>query len=312
MSCPSGGYRLFGYITPMKPDLRVRDLESYKAVYCGLCRQLGSAFGPAARLTLSYDFAFLAILRYAVDPDSAPGFEPGYCRCKLRRVPLVKPDETLAFAADTALLMLYYKLEDNILDAAGPGCLGWRALRPLIAGAHKKAAARRPGSEALIAACMSEQRAVEASPDTGVDAACEPTAKAMAGIFESLSGDTRQRRVLARAGYLTGRFIYLCDALDDLPADLKKGGYNPLAGRFSLGRGAGSAAIAGAAAFGRDALLLTAGEAARAFALLETHRFAPLLENIYYHGLSCRVGQILHKRYPDLPPGPADDSVTEL
>ena len=70
---------LFGYVKPFKPDLRVRELETYKAVYCGLCGQLGEAFGPAARLTLSYDFVFLAMLHYAVTPDARPVFERRWC-----------------------------------------------------------------------------------------------------------------------------------------------------------------------------------------------------------------------------------------
>ena len=56
---------MFGYVKPYKPELRVRELEEYKAVYCGLCRELGQSFGLFARFTLSYDFAFLAMLKTA-------------------------------------------------------------------------------------------------------------------------------------------------------------------------------------------------------------------------------------------------------
>ena len=67
---------MFGYIKPFTPDLRLREYEAYKAVYCGLCGQLGRSFGPVARMTLSYDFAFLAMLHYAAG-DQAPVIEMG-------------------------------------------------------------------------------------------------------------------------------------------------------------------------------------------------------------------------------------------
>ena len=60
---------MFGYVKPYNPELRVRELEEYKAVYCGLCKQLGRSFGVFARFTLSYDFAFLAMLKTALDRE---------------------------------------------------------------------------------------------------------------------------------------------------------------------------------------------------------------------------------------------------
>ena len=31
---------MFGYIKPFKPELKVREFDTYQAFYCGLCRQL--------------------------------------------------------------------------------------------------------------------------------------------------------------------------------------------------------------------------------------------------------------------------------
>ena len=61
---------MFGYIKPYKPELKVKEFDTYQAVYCGLCRQLGEAFGPFAKLTLSYDFTFLAMAAMALREDS--------------------------------------------------------------------------------------------------------------------------------------------------------------------------------------------------------------------------------------------------
>lgn len=60
---------LFGYVKPFKPMLRVCEFDSYQAIYCGLCKQLSRSYGPFLRMTLSYDFAFLALLGLSVRPE---------------------------------------------------------------------------------------------------------------------------------------------------------------------------------------------------------------------------------------------------
>ena len=53
---------MFGYIKPDIPELKMKENELYKAVYCGLCKTMGKCTGCASQLTLNYDFAFLAML----------------------------------------------------------------------------------------------------------------------------------------------------------------------------------------------------------------------------------------------------------
>lgn len=60
---------MFGYVRANKPEMKIKDYEQYKAVYCSLCRELGRSFGIVPRMTLSYDFTFLALLRLAVSKE---------------------------------------------------------------------------------------------------------------------------------------------------------------------------------------------------------------------------------------------------
>ena len=53
---------MFGYVTIYEPELKVQDLKKYRAYYCGLCRLLGREYGLAARMALSYDMTFAALL----------------------------------------------------------------------------------------------------------------------------------------------------------------------------------------------------------------------------------------------------------
>lgn len=107
---------MFGYIRVYKPDMKISEYETYKAIYCGLCRELGREYGPAARMTLSFDFTFLAALMMALAED-----KPVYTRRKCAANPLkscIMADlgEIQSRCCDYAVLMLWYKLEDDLKD----------------------------------------------------------------------------------------------------------------------------------------------------------------------------------------------------
>jgi hypothetical protein len=275
----------------------MKEFEAFRSVYCGLCHQLGKSFGPPARFTLNYDFVFLAMLGYAAS-DLKPRIERGRCAANpLKRVPLCRPDEVLAFSADAAALMIYYNLMDKIEDGGLFAKLGYSLLRPFAAGAGGKAAKRRPEAARVIRQLSAEQKAVEAGGEAGIDQAAEPTATALGAIFRDLSQDAGQRRVLERLGYLTGRVIYLCDALDDLDADLKKNSFNPLINRF-LRDADTPEARREARGYAKQSLYMTIGEAGRTCNLLEMNSFAPVIENIVYLGLTEQVDRVM-KRYTD-------------
>ena len=69
---------MFGYVRVYKEELRVREYETYRGVYCTLCRALGKRYGVFARLILSYDMTFFAIVRLSAD-GVVPSFRPGRC-----------------------------------------------------------------------------------------------------------------------------------------------------------------------------------------------------------------------------------------
>ena len=56
---------MFGYIRILQPELKIREYECYRGIYCGLCRQMGKCTGQCSRLTLRYDAAAMVCLRMA-------------------------------------------------------------------------------------------------------------------------------------------------------------------------------------------------------------------------------------------------------
>lgn len=278
---------MFGYVKPYNPELRVRELEEYKAVYCGLCKQLGRSFGVFARFTLSYDFAFLAMLKTALDREICPETERCACIahpfCKRIRV---RENAAMQMAARAAMISVYYKLLDDREDEGFFRRIGAVLLLPFAKRARRKAIAFADGAAADEAAAKmsAAQAQLEAEKCQIPDAAAEPTANFLAAVLKNCAATAEQAAVLERFGYLLGRYVYLCDALDDLEDDRRRGRYNPF-----LYAG-GEAAIAA-----KNALFLTTAELSDDFDLLELHRYEGILENIIRIGLRAEVIRIEKK-----------------
>ena len=101
---------MFGYIRACKPELRMKEYELYKAVYCSLCKKLGKNYGIFARFTLSYDFTFLAMLQLGMN-DANVCMEQKRCAFNpLKKCNYCKDDTALKMPAAAAMIMLYYKL----------------------------------------------------------------------------------------------------------------------------------------------------------------------------------------------------------
>lgn len=274
---------MFGYIKPLEPQLKVCELDTYKAVYCGVCRGLSKRFGPAARMTLSYDFTFIAML-YAALGDEAPTFSPQHCPLNpIKKRPHLEYSPAVEFACEMAILLLHEKCVDNTVDAHFPASLGWRMLLPFSQSAAKQASVAQPIAAGHAREMTLAQQQVEAlGGDATVDMSCDPTAAALSGILGMISPDPDNQRILKRLGYMLGRFIYLCDAIDDLEGDILHNRFNPLKNQPDRDEHAGM-------------LRLTMAEAANAYALLSPRYFKEILDNILFLGLPATAERLLER-----------------
>lgn len=274
---------MFGYVQTYRPDLKVREDMWYQGVYCGLCRVLGKRYGLLARMTLNYDFTFLALFRMSLSNTQG---EAEQRRCfvhPLRKRMCVKANAQMEFAADAAQLLVYYKWQDTVRDEKALKRLGALLLTPMMRSMHKKAAQYRPALDALFADCMARQRAVEESGTASLDAAAEPTAVMMQALLSDLAVDSAQARVLERFGYCFGRWVYLADAADDLEKDRKSGAYNP----YSEGDKASTL----------PSLNACTAECVAAYALLDNRLYDGLIRNILECGMPSVSRQIASGTY---------------
>ncbi len=270
---------MFGYIRASKPELKVKEYEEYKAVYCSLCKSLGKSYGLLSRFTLSYDFTFLAMLNMALT-DGCVGYVQKRCAFNpLKKCNYCKDLAPLDMPSAAAMIMLYYKILDNIADEKGFKKIGYYLLKPIFSHAHKKAAKEYPQIETAVSEYITAQNALEKAECTAIDEAADPTARVMQTILQMCSNDQTQKRVLDRLGYCLGRYIFLLDAAVDLEDDIKSGSYNVLKNR--------------AAGDIKEYVKITltpqlyfcVNEAARAFELLDIKKYKTILGNIIYLGL---------------------------
>ncbi len=280
---------MFGYVKISKGELKIREYEVYKAVYCSLCKNLGRQYGILSRFTLSYDFTFLALLNMSLR-DGCDGFVRKRCAFNpLKKCNYCKDMAPIDMPSAAAMIMLYYKILDNIADERGIKKTKYYLIKPLFSRAHKKAAKQYPQIEEAVSEYIKAQNALEKAGCTSIDEAADPTAKMMQKILPLCSEDEGQKRVLDRLGYCLGRYIYLLDAACDLEEDIKKESYNVLKDKT------GDDIKKYLKITLTPQLYFCVNEAARAFELLDIKKYKTILGNIIYLGLEETFTKELNK-----------------
>lgn len=224
---------MLGYIRTDAPELRLRDSECYRAIYCGLCRQMGKCTGQCSRLSLSYDFAFLAAFRMSLTGEVL-SLEKKRCPVhplKKRNMAISSP--SLAFCADASAILTYHKCRDDVSDEKGWKKLRARLSSGLFSSAYRRAKRRYPTLDEKVCSLLQQLSQYEK------DSSLPPSADAPAAIFgdlmaavcsEGLAGS--EARIAATFGRAIGKWIYLVDAADDYRRDLATGAFNPFVRLF--------------------------------------------------------------------------------
>ena len=224
---------MLGYVRPNAQELRLREYEYYRALYCGLCRRMGKCTGQCSRLSLSYDFVFLATVRMSLAGEKP---QPEKIRCLLhpfRKRKAVTSSPTLDYCADASALLTYHKLNDDLADEKGFAKVKAAFLRALMRSAYKKARARHKDLDEKIGECLNKLSEYEKSTPAlpSADTPASLFGELMAAVFaEGLEG--ADARIALEMGRSVGHWIYLADAADDFARDKKKGRFNPYLGLF--------------------------------------------------------------------------------
>lgn len=230
---------MFGYVKVDRANLLGKEYDTYKSIYCALCKELGREYSLFARFILSYDCTFYAMLILSLAEDE-PCFYAGRCRFNpLKKCAYAKAEsKALSMAAALSVASAYYKLRDNLLDSPWYKKILYRLIQPFFASWRKKCRKKYPQIEDILRNMLEEQIKVENDPNCHLDMAADPTAKMLSAVCGLIPDEIRLKtkenpdnvkRILSAFGYFFGRWIYLIDAADDYDDDKKHGNFNAFA-----------------------------------------------------------------------------------
>ena len=219
---------MFGYVKPYIPLLRVKDNEFYKAVYCGLCGCTAKCNGCSSTVTLSYDIAFLSLLRLALAGEKLTIIKKRCPLHPLKKRNILTPTKELEFCADVGVLLSYYNIIDNIKDEKGKKRFASKILKPFFSSARNRVL-KRQGTQAdlIIKDGLDALHLLEEGKCNSVDKTSDEFG-AMLSKLASVALSGRDKIIAENAGYAVGKWIYIIDALDDAEKDVKDNSYNPV------------------------------------------------------------------------------------
>lgn len=274
---------MFGYIKVHKDELKVKEYNTFKAYYCGLCFSIKQNFGNIPRIALSYDAAFLALLLSSVFCEKN-AFEQRKCISNpFKNRPVVKANAFLDYASAVNVILTHYKLKDDLKDGLSVKAL---SLTPFFLPSTLKAKKLYTDLFSLVGDKLTALSELEANKCGDIDKVADAFASLLGELFASHHLlDEKTKRILYKMGYSLGRFIYIIDAYDDLEEDKKKKRYNPF---IYIENKLNSKEI-------YDSLAFTLSDVALSYELLEIKNNKNILDNIIYMGLADSLDSVFSK-----------------
>ncbi len=268
---------MFGYVRISRRELNDEEYERFLSYYCGLCREIGK-YSHAARIGLSYDMTFLAILLAAVcdEEESEEAF-----RCaahRLKKEKAISGGRVMEYAAQMSILLVYKKFEDDLRDERSLKAFFGKLIYSFPMRKIKYTSYAKSISELL-----GKMSALEKNNCSEPDEIADCFAKICEIIFTpDFITDDNTRKILSWMGYNIGRWIYLIDAYDDLEKDIKTNSYNPFKHRAgNLKKETEST------------LTYNLAKIAAAYDLLNVSRNDGIIRNILYAGMGGVQSKVL-------------------
>ena len=210
---------MFGYVTPLKPELKIREYEMFRAYYCGVCMHIKDNFGNIPRLALNYDMAFLGLLLDALYNEE-PNIEFRKCMAHpLKNKPMIINNKALEYTAAMNVSLVYYKVIDDVND---DNSLKSKFESAALAPYKRKFNRNVTMINDIIEENLNILSNLEKNKEfSSIDEISHPFSLIVAKILElypeKVDSDCDELRYnLYDLGYALGKWIYLIDALDDL------------------------------------------------------------------------------------------------
>ena len=276
---------MFGYLIPFKNELKVKDLNTWQAAYCGVCHAIGKKNGQIPRLALQNDMASFAVMLMDLSGDS---FESSKKICPthfINKKAAIKINPSLVYCADVTTLLTHHKLDDMWHDEkklyAPPAKL-------LIARGYRKAKKRNPHLAIALAKTMDELYEVEENCDVSFDVPAALSGDLMSAVALGAHNiEESDKQALAEMMRNLGMWIYLADAMEDMEKDIKKGTFNPL-----TRKNVPQKALANSA---KEVMTFALSRSMLAYDLLPLDKSASIMDNIIRYSLPMKQNMIFRQ-----------------
>lgn len=279
---------MFGYVMPLKAELKVREYDTFRAYYCGLCREIGKK-SAISKLTLTYDMTFLALLLSSLYNEKETT-QKQFCPFKMKRVMAITQSPYLEYAADMNIILSSRKLFDNYID--NKNYLYYIASKVIKSRSITDSAKDKIKK---IDFHLNEIRKLEKAKCGNIDEVGHNFAEITAEIFSIT--DNKEGKILRHLGYNLGKWIYTIDAYDDIIDDIKNKKYNPCLYRYEYS-GTDPQEFKNSI---KDNIQFTLfkclDEISKAFELLSFKKNKCIVENIIYLGLERKTTNVLERSY---------------
>lgn len=285
---------MYGYVRPLKGEMKVREYQQFRAAYCGLCHCLKDRCGLAARFVVNFDCTCMAMLLSASEC-----FESSCRRCIAKpfcRRDAYRGDAAFGAAADFSVILAYFKLKDSLQDDRFFARVRSRLLMLLLNGAYKKAKNNAPAFHAAAEKNLLALSELERKSCASMDASADCFARILAAAAEEEKNPQR-KRILEQIFYHIGRIVYILDAVDDFEDDIKNENYNVLSYRFGYTDGKLSEASKEEIAL---TLELSEDRLYTAFELLDAGIWTSILRNILFEGLPAVSTLVLNGEWRNM------------
>ena len=278
---------MFGFVRPLRGELKVREWERFQSVYCGLCHTIRRHYGIMQTALLSYDCTYLALVLDALEESGGTACRKRCMMHPLRRKTCACESAGLVRAAAVSVILQWHKLGDTVSDERGIKRFAARFLRLFLRRGYRKAAGELPDFDRRTGQLLTELNDLERQKTPSLDR----PADAFANILRAAVADFgKDSRILEEMFYHTGRWIYLVDACDDIQDDFVSDSYNPVILRWQLTQPALLPPVKDAM---NHTLLQSLAASYHAYILLQPYRDAGIIENILCQGLPEVTRQVL-------------------
>lgn len=225
---------MFGYVTPCKMELKIKDYEKFKAYYCGLCKSIKGIYGNLPRLALNYDMTFLALLLDSLDKeDTKVDIKPCLVHPFKKRL-YIKNNKALDYAARLNVNLMYYKILDDVKDDKK---LKDKFLYVLIKPYIKKDGLELKDIKYSISSSLEQLSILENKIEClDIDSISHPFANLTGLVLSSYYSEKdneSEKQLLYWLGYNLGKWIYIIDAFDDLKKDFSSKNFNAIFHSFN-------------------------------------------------------------------------------